>query len=135
MCLSTKMSAKKKAEFEGQTEGWKVLFSDRTGGLVGDNYAMSAKRPIGEWLNEGKYRFALTPPSFDNDRKYRVGWHIWLTLKGAENWKGKNKYKVIRKVNFRKPVAYGWQCNKPVVVAKEMMILKGGNDEALQTNR
>lgn len=126
MCLATKMSPKKKAEFKEQTEGWKVLL-DRSGEICGDWFGQTQKREIGRWLNEKLYCEGLRPLAIRYSYRrgtYELGWHIWLTIEGAKKWAGSNKYKVIRKVKFRKPVAYGRQNRHPVVVAKEMMILK-----------
>ena len=123
MCLATKMSSKKKAEFKEQTEGWKVLWRIN-GGLGGDCYSDTMIRPEGEWLHEKGYQDSYYPPSYNNCEEYRYGWHIWLTLDGAKRWCNKADGETIRKVSFKKPVAYGWQRKRPVVVAKEMMILK-----------
>ena len=124
MCLATKMSPKKKAEFKEQTEGWKVLFKTSNGKLEGDCYFTSKVRPEGEWLNEKDYRSTCSAPSYINNKNYPFGWHIFLTLKGAEEWRRSDSQYPIRKVQFKKPVAYGWQGNIPIVVAKEMMIPK-----------
>jgi len=125
MCLDTKMSPKEKAKFKEQTEGWKVLYKERSGALTGDNFAMSLERPKGEWLNEKDYRTGSGQPNYDGGKRYFYGWHIWLMLDGARKWcKGHEPHLVIVKVKFNKPVSYGYQNDHPVVVAKEMMILE-----------
>lgn len=125
MCLDRKMSKAKEVEFAGQKEGYKVfVFMGQI--LKGEWRATNRARPIGEWLKEGEYRdisFGIIP--FEKrSGSYKTGWHIWLTLEGAKKWKMDAKSLVIRKVKFREPIVYGRQINYPVVVAKEMMILK-----------
>ena len=129
MCLATKMSPKKKAEFKEQTEGWKVLWQEKDGTFVGECFSIKDVRPEGEWLNEEAYRPPkYHQPHFLNSQRYPHGWHIWLTLEGAGQWclKSAGPCK-IRKVQLKEPVAYGYQEDYPAVVAKEMMILKEGN--------
>lgn len=126
MCLATKMSPKKKAEFKEQTEGYKVLLKTSQG-LVGEFFSVCSIRPVGEWLDQEEYSGYPRLLRCSNGTIYPPGWHIWLTLEGAKRWI-KGKYDlisiVIQRVQFREPLAYGWQLKQPIVVAKEMMILK-----------
>ena len=58
-----------------------------------------------------------------NDKKsYPAGYHIFLSLRGAEKWLPGGKF---RKVQYEDVVASGIQENHPVIVARKIYIMKG----------
>ena len=76
--------------------------------------------PQNQWINELDYR----DESDKNEEhigylKYPFGFHVNFTLEGAQSWAGEQYVVKVREV-----VAQGFQENHPVIVAKEMMILR-----------
>ena len=129
MCLATKMSEKKQQQFISQEEGYKV-FRERGGQLFGECFARRKPREIEKWLNADLYLFHSLIFYGRRQDCYEPGWHIWLTEKGAQHWLMKStRDAVMRKVQFKEPIVYGWQGKYPVVVAQEVYILPEGEDD------
>lgn len=126
MCLSN-LSNLIKNTYKNQKFGWKVFTLDKKGRLLGDCLRYNTERPMEKWLNEKDFRTFWNKKTIKEEGydEYPTGWHIFLTKSGATNWCLINECSVIRKVRFRKPVAWGSQGHKPIVVAKEIFIEKG----------
>jgi len=75
--------------------------------------------PVGVWLNEDDFRAPYSgTPCTNNGTRYEVGWHCYE----QEPFNGCID-RGVREVRCRKIVATGWQGDKPVTVAKYMMVL------------
>ena len=92
--------------------------------------------PLNEWLNEKDYRkginiYAKFINSYNrgkpvhrhsNKPPYSFGFHVCLNIRQAQQWVDRADFCYIVKV--RGIVARGFQGTYPVIVAKEMMILR-----------
>lgn len=118
MCIGLSDAVKKK--YRGRTHGWKV-FPREGGELYGEYCGIFEPRPIEKWIKSDDFGESNTISYFPS---YPAGWHIYLRRADARN--NCTFDCVVRKVHFRKPVAYGYQGNpnSPVVVAKEILIEK-----------
>jgi len=115
--------------------GYKIFYQDETS-LYGEwinnlnnkrQISLTNNRPVGKWLKEGDYR-QLSDKHKKKLRSYPFGFHVFRNLKDAITL-GKGRYnRVIKKVEYRKVVASGYQRWYgrqviPVIVAKEIKIL------------
>lgn len=120
MCLDRLKDFKVKLDENEVGIGWKVFGVGQYGGLYTELRGNSLKvLRRGCWLKEKTYR--------EHKREfteggYSVGFHVFLTKKGACNW-GESEERT-RKVKFRKVVATGIQKNHRTIVAKEIFIPK-----------
>ena len=109
-------------KFKNKGFGWKV-FRETTEGLIGDARRGRPRTP-NKWLHEAHFRRDRSQKTLkiSSQKHYPTGWHIFLTRDGARRWQELWNSEVIRRVQFRKPVAWGKQRGYPTVVAKEMYI-------------
>ena len=123
MCLSKVKDFEVTLNKDGVGTGYKV-FRQINGKLYGEYARPEKKRRIGVWLKEQNFR-----PQRTNDciepigKKYKRGWHIFLTREAADKWN--SLFLCVRKIKFRGIVTMGRSFNKSrVVVAKEIFIPK-----------
>jgi len=125
MCLTYRMYDDEIQKFKGVHEGWKQFVT-----IEGKLYPlhMNNRNPLprGKWLKEEDYRpnwcaHRKTIDACDDFPHYRypMGFHVWLKSLPQEG-----VWRTILRVRFRKPVVWGIQDGKPVVVAKEIFIPK-----------
>jgi len=108
--------------------GWKVFFADKDephiSGFFTCEYSV-----FYEWLPENWYRIdnIETLLAYGRDeisiQQYLIGFHVFLNKDDAEGFWESYENTFILPVRFRYIVATGYQDDKKVVVAKEMMIL------------
>lgn len=126
MCLSS-VSKEIEKKYKDKRFGWKLFscYGKILVGAVMNEYLDQHFKgyPYETWLNERKYRENPNENYIrdDNDVIYRTGWHIFLTREDAQSYR--NTGEIVRKVEFKNPVAYGWQDELKVVVAKDMKII------------
>lgn len=66
---------------------------------------------INKWMKDKKDG----PIVYSGQKSYRTGFHIYLRLVNIKNQEW-------RKVYYKKPVAYGFQCGQAIVVARELFV-------------
>ena len=116
MCLDKLIPIDKK-DPDKVRYGYKVFAKFHTGFLAPD-LIYDVDTPFihkNRWIHESKYR----PLDVKGRKKinaeeisgikYPFGFHIFLSKKAAEKYKGDYLYKVIRQVKYRKLVASGYQ--------------------------
>jgi len=127
MCLHH-LDDRVKEKYGKKEFGWKV-FSQYDDELEGA-YTGGKIRPRKQWLREDRFRTDRCSTKILNSQliKYPTGWHIYLLRQDARKnrWKKFNQHSfshdVVKKVQFRRPVAWGRQDGCPIVVAKEIFI-------------
>uniref|UniRef100_A0A6M3JGS3 Uncharacterized protein n=1 Tax=viral metagenome TaxID=1070528 RepID=A0A6M3JGS3_9ZZZZ len=126
MCLS-ELSYNLKEEFRGKTFGWKVFEKGPiTKKLFPQIEGLQKVLQLNRWLDELDFRSNKQHKKLstnNTNHPYPTGWHIFLTRKGARAWSRDCNGNVIRKVEFKEPVAYGFQYEYPIVVAKKILIV------------
>lgn len=124
MCLSF-LSDKVKQKYKKKKFGWKIFKIGPNKELKNYIYNNKMKLLENRWLKEETFRqskFRKTNFISTDCESYEMGFHIFLTKKDAMLY---NIGYSIKRVKFRKPVAYGLQGGSlKVVVAKEMLIQK-----------
>lgn len=126
MCLSKiDNSVKKYIEKEGgYFVGYKVVekFNKKIYPLF-----WGTRLKTNEWINEKDHRNPNSESiNFIQNSKggsYKTGFHFYL--KKGDAYKHADMFSVVRKIYFRKPVAFGWQNKVKVGVAQEIFICKG----------
>jgi hypothetical protein len=93
--------------------GYKV-FDVREGKLFSEMMQCGVFRPVRKWLKA----------SGPGPELYGAGWHIFTTARGAQGW-GCDINQVIRKVKYRRAFLTGKQTCGNVIIAKEILILRG----------
>lgn len=134
MCLQV-LSEEVKREYKNQNYGWKILREPYKTVYYSNRDSLS----VGKWLNEKDYRPFLTVNVLccedDVDTEYPTGWHIYLdeedALMEVKVFESAGMKVVVKKVFFRKPLAWGkqnWDDDNgytvPTVVAEEIMIVE-----------
>lgn len=124
MCLNSISNKPFKPEKEnGHNVGWKIFSMDDYYHIY-PQFQSSKIFKINRWIHEKSMREGKN--EFDDIRAsdnqlYEKGFHIYLSKEDA--MKNNFFHEKMRKVYYRKPVAYGYQAHKKVVVAKEIFIL------------
>lgn len=77
---------------------------------------------VNKWMKAKRKRL------FSGFQSYMSGFHIFTSRNGAIAWKKYDNYGendiVIKRVKCRKITCFGFQINKKVIVAKEMLVIK-----------
>lgn len=133
MCLARPMTEEERAKWDkkpasGVYHGWKSFGGYSVGKknvvLYPFHFTTNGRFPLRTWVHEKDYRsrgsYLKRRNTIDAGRefprrRYKKGFHIYL--KRPDEIRG-----IHKRVLFREPVAWGWQCGLPIVVAKEMFI-------------
>ena len=109
--------------------GWRVFGKNYKGELLSTLQGNFKPMPINRWLDEKDFR------NKEHNKKrylyimfrypYPYGFHIFLTRKDAIAWANETCEYITLKVKFKNIVAQGYQDGRKVIVAKNIMILKG----------
>jgi len=124
MCLQKLEDFNVRLNKDGVGTGYKV-FIEKGGKLYGEYARPEKERRRGAWLKEKNFRPRITNDCIEQiEKRYKYGWHIFLTRKAADRWRGLGQG--VRKIKFRVIVTMGRSTNNSkVIVAKEIFIPKG----------
>ena len=123
MCLQRFENFNVRLNKDGVGTGYKV-FRQMDGKLYGEYARPQKERRVGVWLKEENFRPQRIDTGLERSKKrYKRGWHIFLTRKAAGNWRSEGEH--IRKIKFKGIVTMGRVSNNSrVIVAKEIFIPK-----------
>lgn len=128
MCLN-RLDTKVKEKYSKQRSGYKVFLLHGVDELSCTDQGHTDAKPRGEWLDEASYRRSDYKYSSNlSPYRYRLGFHVCLTLQGATHWArmvrdNGHACKVVH-VNFKYPTAWGYQDRHPMAVARQIKILE-----------
>ena len=123
MCLQKLEDFNVRLNKDGVGTGYKV-FRQFKGKLFGEYARTGKERRTDIWLKEENFRPQRSDDGLERiGKRYKRGWHVFLTWKAAENWRSEGQH--IRKIKFKDIVATGRGAyNSRIVVAKEIFIPK-----------
>ncbi|MFH1209933.1 MAG: hypothetical protein V1663_04045 [archaeon] len=132
MCLTTTITKKKREKLglfklAERGYGWKVFYKNPHSNKLEFKYHNYFDLKINKWMNSewDCLTSKLKTIRSDFSGRYRTGFHIFLRKKDAEmgirrEYGSRNH--VIKKVEFKNIVAYGYESSVEVIVAKDMYI-------------
>jgi hypothetical protein len=110
----------------GQYVGWKIYRRSFISGELNPQFEGFPQK-VGLWINEKPHRttssMSILFSNHELNQRYKTGFHIYLNKTEAED-KVYHPDECLRKVYFRKPVAFGTQATRKVIVAKELRIIR-----------